>query len=99
MQLSVVRNLSIISNRRKYNSPSFAVFWTAPLEVSFVGSLKVTFLTGEALGEDFFFSTTGSVLEISGFFSLRSVSAFIIVDETMMKIYRDALQPHRGEIA
>ena len=26
------------------------------------------------------------------------VSAFIIVDETMMKIYRDALQPHRSEI-
>ena len=47
------------------------------MEVSFVGSFKVTFLTGEALGEDFFFSTTGSVLEISGFFSWRSVSAFL----------------------
>jgi hypothetical protein len=27
------------------------------------------------------------------------VSAFIIVDEKDMKIYRDALKPHRGEIA
>jgi hypothetical protein len=26
-------------------------------------------------------------------------SAFIIVDEVDMKIYRDALKPHRGEIA
>ena len=26
-------------------------------------------------------------------------AAFIIVDEKDMKIYRDALQPHRGEIA
>ncbi|QTE22265.1 hypothetical protein [Polaribacter cellanae] len=26
-------------------------------------------------------------------------SAFIIVDESNMKIYRDALKPHRGEIA
>ena len=25
-------------------------------------------------------------------------SAFIIVDENTMKIYRDALKPHRGEI-
>ena len=25
--------------------------------------------------------------------------AFIIVDETDMKIYRDALMPHRGEVA
>ena len=25
-------------------------------------------------------------------------SAFIIVDESTMKIYRDALKPHRGEI-
>ena len=27
------------------------------------------------------------------------VSAFIIVDEKDMKIYRDTLKPHRGEIA
>ncbi|KOY51137.1 hypothetical protein [Polaribacter dokdonensis] len=27
------------------------------------------------------------------------VSAFIIVDEKDMKTYRDALKPHRGEIA
>tara|TARA_B110000211_G_C13631204_1_gene357496 strand:+ start:139 stop:372 length:234 start_codon:yes stop_codon:yes gene_type:complete len=26
------------------------------------------------------------------------VSAFIIVDEKDMKIYRDALKPHRGEV-
>ena len=26
-------------------------------------------------------------------------TAFITVDEKVMKIYRDALQPHRGEIA
>ena len=26
-------------------------------------------------------------------------AAFITVDEKVMKIYRDALQPHRGEIA
>ncbi|MDP4600390.1 MAG: hypothetical protein NWS84_04510 [Polaribacter sp.] len=27
------------------------------------------------------------------------VSAFIIVDETDMKTFRDALKPHRGEVA
>jgi len=27
------------------------------------------------------------------------VSAFITVDEADMKIYRDALKPHRGELA
>jgi hypothetical protein len=27
------------------------------------------------------------------------VSAFIIVNEADMKIYRDALKPHRGEVA
>lgn len=27
------------------------------------------------------------------------VAAFILVDEKDMKIYRDALKPHRGEIA
>jgi hypothetical protein len=27
------------------------------------------------------------------------VSAFITVDEKTMKIFRDALKPHRGEIA
>ena len=26
------------------------------------------------------------------------VSAFITVDETDMKVYRDALKPHRGEV-
>jgi len=25
--------------------------------------------------------------------------AFVIVDESVMKIYRDALKPHRGELA
>lgn len=25
--------------------------------------------------------------------------AFIIVDETIMKVFRDALKPHRGELA
>ena len=34
------------------------------------------------------------VLEVSPMLS----SAFIIVDESTMKIYRDALKPHRGEI-
>jgi hypothetical protein len=31
--------------------------------------------------------------------NLMLVSAFIIVDEKDMKIYRDTLKPHRGEIA
>ncbi|WP_392348535.1 hypothetical protein [uncultured Polaribacter sp.] len=34
------------------------------------------------------------VLEVNPMLS----SAFIIVDESTMKIYRDALKPHRGEI-
>ncbi|AUC86239.1 hypothetical protein CW731_13555 [Polaribacter sp. ALD11] len=36
-----------------------------------------------------------AILEMNPMFS----SAFIIVDETNMKIFRDALKPHRGEIA
>ncbi len=27
------------------------------------------------------------------------VTAFVVVDETDMKVYRDALKPHRGELA
>lgn len=27
------------------------------------------------------------------------VTAFVVVNETDMKIYRDALKPHRGELA
>jgi hypothetical protein len=34
------------------------------------------------------------VLEVNPMFA----AAFIIVDESTMKIYRDALKPHRGEI-
>ncbi|TXD47933.1 hypothetical protein [Polaribacter sp. IC073] len=36
-----------------------------------------------------------AVLEMNPMLS----SAFIIVDEANMKIFRDALKPHRGEIA
>jgi hypothetical protein len=36
-----------------------------------------------------------AVLEINPIFA----AAFIIVDEAVMKIFRDALKPHRGEIA
>ena len=36
----------------------------------------------------------GLLLEVNPMLS----SAFIIVDESTMKIYRDALKPHRGEI-
>ena len=35
-----------------------------------------------------------SVLEVNPMLA----AAFIIVDESTMKIYRDALKPHRGEI-
>ena len=34
------------------------------------------------------------VLEVNPMFA----AAFIIIDESTMKIYRDALKPHRGEI-
>ena len=43
--------------------------------------------------EKLYFHEIG-VLEVNPMFA----AAFIIVDESTMKIYRDALKPHRGEI-